>query len=581
MTTSARRSQASYCWKVADPWPGSADLAARLRSAPLVAQLLHNRGIETPEAARAYLAPKLTDLHDPQQLAGTAEAARRITRAAQAGERIVLYGDYDVDGMTGSAILYRCLTLLDAQVDFYIPHRIEEGYGLNLEAVETLARDGAKLLVTVDCGIGAAACVERAGQLGLDVIITDHHALGSDLPAAAGIVHPHLGDYPNRDLCGAGVALKLAWQICRDASGSPKVTAALREFLLDATCLAALGTIADVVPLRGENRVLAAYGLRGLPQTRHPGIRALIAAAGLDGKRVGEYDVGFQLAPRLNAAGRMGHAREAAELLVFPERCDCTAVAAALTRQNEERRRVEREIADQATEMVLARRLDADGSRVIVLAAEGWHAGVIGIVASRLVERFSRPTVLISLDGEIGQGSGRSVEGFHLAEALASCGEHLVSHGGHAMAAGLKIDAARVDSFAAAMAEHAAMRLTDDMLVRRLAIDAEARLVELSAPVVQQIRSMAPFGAGNAPVVLAVRKARLAIPAKRIGQTGNTLSLLLAQGDARMRCVGFGMGPLADRLAGVAEVDVAAEPVINNFNGRQSVELMLKDVRWD
>ena len=568
-------------WDITPPAAEAAELGRQLKTGELIAQLLLNRGYGEAEAARAYLSPKLADLHDPEQLAGVPEAAERIFRAVRAGRKIVLYGDYDVDGMTGVAILYRALKRLGAAVDYYIPHRVDEGYGLNQQAVEQLAGQGFALMVTVDCGIRSESCIRRAGELGLEVIVTDHHSLDGQLPGALLVVHPALGGYPNRDLCGSGVALKLAWQLCRSASGARRVSDDLKEFLLDATCMAALGTIADIVPLRGENRVLATFGLKGLPATRHPGLRALIAASGLLGREVGAYDVGFLLGPRLNAAGRMGHARDAAELLIHPELIDCDRAARALNSVNAERQRVEAETFEQAVEMIQQAGCDGPAHRVIVLAREGWHPGVIGIVAARVVRRYCRPAVLIALDGPAGSGSGRSIPEFHLSDALTACAEHLASYGGHAMAAGLKIAADRVDAFRQALADYAAERIPVEALTPALRIDAEVRLGQLSLPLVQQIESMGPFGAGNPPAVLAVRGAAMHAPPRRMGARGGTLGLLLTGPEGPVRCVGFGMGDAVDRLAGVRQVDVAGEPVINRYNGRQSVELHLKDLRWE
>ena len=548
----------------------------------MIAQLLHNRGLDDVDAARAYLAPKLADLHDPELLGGAVEAAGRIARAVKAGKKIVLYGDYDVDGMTGVAILHRGLKMLGANVDYYIPHRMNEGYGLHEPALEAIAGNGGQLVVTVDCGITAVQSAKRAAELGLSLIITDHHTPGDALPPADAVVHPTAGGlYPNANLCGAGVAFKLAWQVCRDYGGAARVSEELKGFLLDATCMAALGTIADVVPLQGENRVLATFGLRGLPATRHPGLRALIAAAGLAESRIGAYDVGFLLGPRLNAAGRMGHAAEAAELLIRGEEIDAEAAARSLTALNAKRQRIEREIFEEAAEMVARRGLDRPDRRVIVLAKEGWHAGVIGIVAARLVRRFHRPAVVIALAGAAGAGSARSIEGYHIAGALAECGDCLMSHGGHAMAAGMKIDTKRVDEFAAALGAHAAEHISDDMLTALLRIDAEVTLAELALPMVRQIESMAPFGEGNPPAVLAIHDAAVRAPPRRMGRRGGTLGMLLSHGQARLRCVGFGMGEAVDHLASVRKVHVAGEPTINRFNDRESVEMTLKDLRWN
>ena len=296
---------------------------------------------------------------------------------------------------------------------------------------------------------------------------------------------------------------------------------------------------------------------------------------------MGAYDVGFQLAPRLNAAGRMGHAQQAAELLIRAEPAQCAEIAAELTQLNARRQQVERAIFEQACEMVRQRGLDAPAHRVLVLASADWHAGVIGIVASRLVGRFCRPAVLISLDGPVAQGSARSIEGYHVARAFEACRKHLEACGGHAMAAGLRIRPERVEAFTTALEQHAAAAIDESLLQPALRIDAEVSLRELSEPMVRQIASLAPFGAGNPPVLLAVRAARVLSAPRRMGANGKTLSLLLGQDDVSMRCVGFGLGDLADRLAGVRTATVAGEPTINTFNGRRSVELMVRDVVWE
>ena len=569
-------------WVVAPPFQDAEDLARRLGTAPLVAQALANRGMTDAESARSFLNPKLTDLHDPTLLGGVEAAAERIARAVAAGERIVIYGDYDVDGMTGVAILHECLRMLGLAAGFYVPHRLEEGYGVNAEAVGKIVADGADLIVTVDCGISAAEPLAAATRAGVDVIVTDHHSPPEVLPDAAAIVHPRIpgSAYPNADLSGAGVAFKLAWQVARVVCGRDRVDEPMRNFLLDATCLAALGTIADVVPLVGENRSLATYGLRGLPATEHPGLRALLEAAKLTGEKLDAYHVGFLLAPRLNACGRMGHARLAVELLTdaAPERC--RSIAEYLNQQNAERQKVERQIAAEAAEMVVERGMDDPDRRVIVLASDDWHGGVIGIVASRLVERFARPAILVAFNGDGGQGSGRSVPGFHLRDALAACSEHLVSFGGHAMAAGIRIERGQVEPFAEALDAYARRNLRPEDLTPSLDIDAETTLAALSYPVVSHLSRMGPFGQGNPPPVVAVANCRVLAPPRRMGRSGGTVSLLLAQNAAKVRAVGFGMGELADHLAGIRTVDVAGVPTLNTFQGVTNVELQLKDVAW-
>ncbi len=575
-----------YRWEIAPAWAGADELARRLGTAPLIAQVLYNRGLNNAEQARAFLSPRLADLHPPELLAGVDVAAERLCRALRDGEKVCIYGDYDVDGMTGVAILHRCLSMHGGKVDYYVPHRLEEGYGVNVEAVEKIAAEGTRLLVTVDCGISALRPLARARALGMDVIVTDHHTPGEALPEAVAVVHPALPGgpegqaYPNGDLAGAGVAFKLAWQLARALCGSERVDEPTRRFLLEATSLAALGTIADVVPLRGENRVLATYGLKGLAATEHVGLRALLASAGLGGEKLDAYHVGFLLAPRLNACGRMGHARAAVELLTRADAARARTIADRLAQQNAERQKIEREILAQAVEMVEAGQLPASAERAIVLASSNWHAGVVGIVAARLVERFHRPAVVIALDGDQGHGSARSTGGFHMRQALAACAEHLESFGGHAMAGGIRLAAGKVEAFARAFARYAGQHLSAEDLRPVLRIDAEVALEQLSGPVVEHLERLAPFGEGNPRPLVAVRSCRLLTPPQRLGRNGGTVSLLLGQGSSRLRCVGFGMGDLADRLAGTKVVDAVGRPTMNRFSGRETVEMHLRDVAW-
>lgn len=569
-----------FTWQVAEAFGGVGDWARAIRTAPLVAQLLWNRGIDDADKARAFMKPKLNDLHDPALLGGVQLAAERIAQAVAKKEKIVIYGDYDVDGITAVAILHACLKMVDADVDFYIPHRLDEGYGVNTEAIDKIISGGANLIITVDCGISAVEQVAIANKSGVDVIITDHHSPPEQLPDAVAVVHPAIGGtYPNTDLCGAGVAFKLAWQVAREICGQSRVDDKMRDFLMEATCLAALGTIADVVPLVGENRVLAVFGLQGLAATKRPGLRALLDSAGLLGEKLDAYHVGFRLAPRLNAAGRMGHARLAVEMLTRASEARAVEIATYLNTQNTARQKVEREITAQAVEMVRAAGMDAPDRRTIVLASDDWHGGVIGIVASRLVDRFAKPAILIAFNGRGGQGSGRSVPGFNMCDALSACGEYLASFGGHAMAGGVRIEHDNVDAFAASMEAYARDNFIDAPAAPILRIDAETTLSALDYLTVEHIQRMAPFGQGNAAPVVVVRNCKVLIPPRRIGKTGRTVTMTLQQDGVSMRTVGFSMGDLADHLAGATYVDAAAEPVLNTFNGRTTVELQLKDVK--
>ncbi len=570
-------------WEIARPFDGAEALGRSLHVHPLVAQVLHNRGLDEPVIAGQFIEPKLNDLHDPELLSGAVQAAELIAKAVADGRKIVIYGDYDVDGITGTAILHAILKMVDASVDYYVPHRLEEGYGLNAEAVDKIIADGAEMIVTVDCGVSAVEPIARAKSAGVQVIVTDHHSLGPQLPPADAIVHPALpgGEYPNVNLAGAGVAFKLAWQTARTICGTNRVDDEMRQFLLDAMCMAALGTIADVVPLLGENRVLAAYGLKGLKGTQHVGLRALLESAGLTGETLDAYHVGFVLGPRLNAAGRMGHARLAIEMLTGASLERSREIALYLDQQNTERRKVQDEITAQAFEMIEAGQLASPGRRGIVVGSEDWHGGVIGIVASRLVGKYGRPAVVVSLGDQIARGSCRSIDGFNMHQALTACGEHLEGFGGHAMAAGLTIAPDKLTAFSDAFVSYASSHISDEQMKPVLQIDASATLAELNYNTVRNLAQMAPFGRGNAAPVVVVRGCRVLNGPSRIGRSGTTVSITLGQDGATMRGVGFGMGDLTESLVGINTVDVAFEPQLNTFRGNTTVQAMLRDVRWE
>ena len=565
-------------WVIAAAHPDVERLSRAAHVDLLLAQLLLNRDVTTADACSAFLSPRLADLQPAARLPNAERAAERLLAARRSGKRIVIYGDYDVDGITATTILWHVLTLAGAQVDYYIPSRLDEGYGVNGDALEQIAAGGAGVVVTVDCGVTAIDEAERARQLGLELIITDHHEPAATLPDAL-IVHPTAcGESPNPNLSGAGVALKVAWAIAQQAGGAARVSSEFRDALVDATALAALGLVADVVPLVGENRIIASFGLRQLQKTRNNGLRALIDVAGLAGKRsYDEYDVGFRLAPRLNAIGRMGHAREAVELFTRADEARAKEIASELDRHNRERQGVEREIVDQAIEMVRARGFDRDGCRGIVLASENWHAGVIGIVASRLVDRFGRPTVLIALENGAGQGSGRSIPHFPLHEVLNACDEHLISHGGHAMAAGVKVAADKVDAFTHAFQAEAAQRLTSRDLVRKLRIDDEISLAQMTPELIDAVRLMQPFGAGNPRPMLASGPLELAEPPRAVGATGAHLSFTAREGSTYRRAIAFGRGARLQELAERGPFRLAFEPIINEWNGRRKVELKVTD----
>jgi single-stranded-DNA-specific exonuclease len=551
----------------------------------VLARLLVCRGLTEPAAARDFLQAKLSQLRDPAELPGITQAAARISEAIGRRERIVVYGDYDVDGMTGTSLLLTCLRLLGADAGYYLPHRIEEGYGLNHEALKNLAAQGAKLVVTVDCGIGSVDHARTARQAGLELIVTDHHEPGPELPDVAAIVHPRLPGYryPFTGLSGAGVAFKLAWALCQQASGAKKVGEPMRNFLLSALGLAALGTVADVVPLVDENRVLVQHGLTALKERPALGLAALLRLTKLDQKpRLDGEDIGFTLAPRLNAAGRLGQGQLAVELLTTVSNERAAALAEYLDELNNSRQSLERSIYLSANKQA-QERFDVDGDAALVLAERGWHPGVIGIVAGRLAEKFHRPVILIALDEvgvKPGAGSGRSAAGFDLHQALCATSHHLLSHGGHAAAAGLKIDETKVDDFRADFCEFAATTITAQQRLAELWIDAEVSLGELSLSTVGQIERLAPFGQSNPRPLLCATGVTLAGPPKRIGGGERHLSLKLVQHGVAMRAVAFGGGEWADEMAAVAgPLSVAFRPIINEFAGRRRVEAQIADWR--
>ncbi len=572
-------------WVIRPPDHRCAQLAKSLRVSPLLAQVLINRGVTDAHAGAVFIRPKLTELITPEQMPGVETAVRRVKHAIRDREKITVYGDYDVDGITGVSILWQILTLLGADVDYYIPHRIDEGYGLNEEAVRALAKSGSKLLITVDCGVTAFSSAELARQLGLELIITDHHQPEPQLPKAVAIVHPALEkSYPNQDSSGSMVAFKLAWAMANEFNAGRKLEPALREFMLNATSLAAMGTVADIVDLRGENRVLTSYGLKTLPQCKLSGIQALIASAGLTGQGLDTFHIGFRLAPMLNAAGRMGHARLAVELLTSSSQIRSMQIAEYLKEQNGRRQQCERKIFEQACRMIAEYGLNHPDRKAIVLASQNWHTGVIGIVASRIVEKFYRPTIMINTghaDG-IAQGSARSIPGFCLLSAIRACSRHLIEFGGHEMAAGLTIETQKIDQFAVEFEAYARQNLSENDVVAKLHIDAVARLGESgNSRTVRELQMLGPFGQGNPRPVFATKGVRLASPPRKAGTRGEHLQLAVTDNTTAIRCIGFRFGKLEKKLLEHEFFNVAYQPQINTYNGSSNVEFVLADIQFE
>ncbi|MEZ6043564.1 MAG: single-stranded-DNA-specific exonuclease RecJ [Planctomycetaceae bacterium] len=557
-------------------------LSSHLKISPLLAQVLIARGFQDPDPAKLFLNTRLTDLHEPGLLPGVNEAADRIVAAIKAGRRITIYGDYDVDGVTSTSLLWHCLKLSGASVDYYIPSRLDEGYGLNTAAIEQLhEEDPERLLISVDCGIASVAEAARARQLGLELIITDHHHIGETLPDAAALVHPRLPgtEYPFGDLCGVGVAFKLAWAVCQRFGDGTRASPRMREFLVSAVGLTAIGTVADVVPLVGENRVIVRYGLNSLKEKASPGLRALMQVCGLMEKPVlTAEDIGFGIGPRINAAGRLGQARLAVELLTTDSTERCLMLAKYLDELNKNRKTVERRILKQAKEQVEANP-EWQAHKTLVLAHHDWHPGVIGIVASRVSEEFEKPSVLISLrDDGTGQGSARSYAGFDLYSGLAACQEYLTGFGGHKAAAGVKLSASEVDSFRTAFANYAELNFHPTEKDTELRIDAEVLLSEVNLRAVQELARLGPFGEKNPLPRFVANKVELAEPPRTIGEGDRHLSIKVRQHRTQMRAVAFGRGEWAEELkAAKGPLSLSFAPVINSFRGFDRVELHLID----
>lgn len=534
-TRSAATSPKTKRWRLPDHLDAAASLARNLETSlglgALAARVLVARGLSNLEAARRFLSPSLADLHDPLLMRDMDRAVERLLRAVRSVEKILIYGDYDVDGTSSVVLLTKAIELAGGAASYHVPHRLKDGYGMRAEVVEAAAAQGVKLIVSVDTGIRAAEVVERANALGIDVIVTDHHLTETELPPACAILNPNRPDcsYPNRDLCGSGVAFKLAQALLHRLDWPPGKAQRVAESLLK---LVAIATVADVVPLTGENRAIVKYGLAGLGDVRNPGLRALLDVAGFtNGKTPSSRQVAFQIAPRLNAAGRMDTARAVIELFLTADSARARDLAGQLHEQNAERQQVEAEIRE------LCEQVDVpEDAAALVYYAEHWHRGVLGIVASRIVERLHRPVFVLGRSEQDGlaQGSGRSIEAFHLLDALESMPDLFVRFGGHSHAAGVTLDPARVEEFRSRFNAYAAARLSPEDLRPRLRIDAVVELSEITDDSVADTFRLAPFGHGNPPPMFAalgvevagapslVKEKHLRVPVR---QNGRTLTL--------------------------------------------------------
>src|SRR5438445_3366614 len=506
----------------------AAQMPATVGGSPIVADLLVARGYEDAESARSFLNPSLDQLHDPFLMRGMSDAVARLLQAVDNREPILIYGDYDVDGTTGTAVLLRALRILGADAGYHVPHRFTEGYGIRQEALEKAAGEGYKLVVSVDCGITAHEPLHWARAHGLDIIVTDHHLPDTDegAPPALAVLNPnqHGCDYPDKNLAGVGVAFRLIHALFRERGREAQVPGFLK--------MVAIGTVADVAKLVGENRAIVTLGLSDLPRAVNPGLRALIDIAGCgDGAEMNAYDLGFRIGPRINAAGRMDAASAVVELFSAGDKEEARRLAEHLETRNRERMDAQREIFNRAIEEFESSGTDLSLCYAAVIAGDGWHRGVIGLAASKIAERLNRPCVVISLDDEVGHGSARSIDAYHLFDGLTACRDLLENFGGHSHAAGLAIRRERIPELRRRLNEHAASCLTEDDLVPALCIDAEVPASGLGFQLSQDLRVLEPFGAGNPRPVFSTRGFKILSEPQIIKE--QHLKLRVAGGDHR------------------------------------------------
>lgn len=547
-------------------------LAAELAVHPLVARLLAVRGLERAEDARRFLFGGAELFHDPFLLKGMGDAVERIRRALREGEKIRIYGDYDADGISSTALMIFLMKRLGADFDTYIPHRIHEGYGLNRDALDQAAAAGVKLIVTVDNGISARDEIAYAAQLGMDVVVTDHHEPPLELPeAAVALVNPKQPDcpYPCKELAGVGVAFKLAHALLGELP---------REWLE----IAAIGTVADLMSLVDENRVIVKLGLEQMKHTTNLGLRALFDVAGVEPGAVNEGHIGFSLAPRINASGRLQHANLAVRLLTTENEQEAELLALDLDALNRDRQKIVEDMMKEALALLEGR--DMDGQRVIVVAREGWNVGVAGIVASKLLERFYRPVIVFAVDGKTGlaKGSARSIAGFDIHQALTACSGLLEHFGGHQAAAGLTLQASRIPELEGSLARLAEEWLSQEDLTPIIQADLACSLSETTLPCIEQLSALAPFGSGNPSPRFVFSKLRIA-GKRTMGKDRQHLKLTLESAEAEAACsmeaVSFNCGSAADQLAPASCLDVVGELSVNVWNGSRKPQILIQDMR--
>ncbi|MCX6566859.1 MAG: single-stranded-DNA-specific exonuclease RecJ [Candidatus Aminicenantes bacterium] len=557
-------------WNIAPPAASASDLAAAFGLPPVVGQIMANRGLADVESARFFLEGDLKDIPDPFLLSGMDAAVDRIMKAIGGGEPILIFGDYDVDGVLSTVMLHKALTSLGGKVDYFIPERLKDGYGIKDNHVDVVTERGAKLVVSVDCGVKSVGFVRAAKAAGVDVIITDHHLPGTELPDALALLDPALpgANYPDRNLAGVGVVFKLIQALFQKAGR----TSGLPHYLK----LVAIGTVADIVELRGENRILVRRGLAELGKVANPGLRSLMETCGLAGRPISVGDIGFRLGPRINAAGRMGRTDLALRLFFSDSAAETAALAGELDVLNRRRQAAENSIFSEAEERIRSEGLD-QSYKVLILGDEKWHRGIIGIVASRLKEMFSRPVVLFSYDNGIAYGSGRSISGFSLIECLEEARPLFLSYGGHRQAVGCTLRRESLPAFKAAMNRGADARLSFDDLRPSISIDARLDFSDFGAALWRGLSLLEPYGVGNPRPVFLTEGAVVAAGPRKLKD--RHAKFVLRKDGRTFEAIGWDRGEWAERFAAGGRVDCVYTFQTSRYLGEDRLYLGLEDLR--
>ncbi|MBU0701365.1 single-stranded-DNA-specific exonuclease RecJ [bacterium] len=544
-----------------------------IKITPMLAKILANMRITKPEDVRRFLYPELKDMHSPFLMKGMEKVINRIIHAVDNKQKIMVYGDYDVDGITATALLVRVLRSMEADVLFYLPNRFVDGYGLSTQGIDYAVSNAVSLIITVDCGISAHDIVDYSNQLGIDTIITDHHEPKEELPLAYAIVNPKQEgcSYPDKDLSGVGVALKVIHALMQTTDVPISFSSLLP--------LAAIGTVADIVPIVGENRIIVKHGLKLLSSTREPGLTALLEVSGIRGKMIDTADVGFKLGPRLNASGRIEDAVLSLELLLSDAHHEAIRLAKILDEANTLRQQIQKEVLDEARQFVGHQ----DNKKVIVVAKDNWHQGVLGIVASKLVDEYGKPAIVIAYENGNGngKGSGRSIPQFHLLDGLTRCDELLEAYGGHKHAAGISIKRERVDDFRRIINEYADKVLNDENMDRKMDVF-DINLEEVNPKLVWEMENLlSPFGIGNPRPVFSSFLVEVAGVPRIVGN--NHLKIKINSGTRQIDAIGFGLGKMLDDISNSRnnqkKVHVAYRPQMNEWDGTSTLQLNLKDIK--